>query len=283
MPSCRHVRHAHRLRAGRASARRTGETGGLALVDADSARVGRRRPPSGSILTPGVSADGRLLVTAERRRDRPALVPARRPPAGSPAALPPRRPTTLSSARTAAGSRSCSSPTSGVPDTLEVRDVRGRRVTRDHDRRQHDGVRFSPDGRLVAVGNNSGRAQVWSTADLEAGVALVAGHAGALSGAAISRDGRTLATGGDDGMVRLWDIRTRQAVGTPLPGVAGSRSCRPSRRTARTCSPPTRPATPTSGTSGRVAGRPGLPGRRPPPHARRVERVPSRARLRPGC
>ena len=81
-------------------------------------------------------------------------------------------------------------------------------------------VRFSPDGRLAAVGNNSGRAQVWSTTTWKPVAPAVAGHAGALNGAAISPNGRTLATGGDDGMIRLWDIRTGQSVAAPLPGVS---------------------------------------------------------------
>ena len=110
---------------------------------------------------------------------------------------------------------------SGVPDTLEVRDVGSRRiVARVRIGDNSNLVRFSPDGRLVAVGNNSGRAQVWSTATWEPVSPTVGGHAGALSGAAISRHGSTLATGGDDGMVRLWDIETGRALGAPLPGVA---------------------------------------------------------------
>jgi WD40 repeat protein len=109
---------------------------------------------------------------------------------------------------------------SGVPDTLEVHDVRSRRrIVSVRSGANTNLVRFSPDGRLVVLGNNSGRAQVWSTTTWKPVTRPLAGHAGALNGAAISRDGRTLATGGDDGTVRLWDIETGQAVGAPLPGL----------------------------------------------------------------
>jgi WD40 repeat protein len=106
-----------------------------------------------------------------------------------------------------------------VPDTLEVWDVRSRhRIVRRRPGANTSVVRFSPDGRLVAVGSYSGRARVWSTTTWKPVTRSFGPHAGVVSGAAISRDDRTLATGGDDGTVRLWDIQTGQAIGAPLPG-----------------------------------------------------------------
>jgi WD40 repeat protein/DNA-binding SARP family transcriptional activator len=196
-----------------------GDTGALALVDTDSGRVKGLRGHRRYIITPGVSADGRRLVTASidgsvrlwslpdgrmlrtPLRFRHGVYDAQLSPDGRRVAL-------VLFART------------GVPDTLQVRDVdTGRTVVEVRAGANTNLVRFSPDGRTVAVGNNSGRAQVWSTATWEPITRSFAGHAGALTGAAISRDGRTLATGGNDGTVRLWDIETEQAVGAPLPGV----------------------------------------------------------------
>jgi WD40 repeat protein/DNA-binding SARP family transcriptional activator len=196
-----------------------GDTGALALVDADSGRVTRLRGHRQYIITPGVSADGRRLVSASfdgsvrlwslpdgrmlraPLRFRHGVYDAQLSPDGRRLAL-------VLFAR------------NGVPDTLQVRDVdTGRTVVDVRAGANTNLVRFSPDGRTVAVGNNSGRAQVWSTATWEPITRSFAGHAGALTGAAISRDGRVLATGGNDGTVRLWDIETGQAVGAPLPGL----------------------------------------------------------------
>ena len=88
---------------------------------------------------------------------------------------------------------------------------------------EHPGTtRFSPDGRLLAVGNRNGRTRVWSTETWQAGDAHPSsGDAGGILAAEISPDGRTLATGSEAGAVRLWDIATQQSVGAPLPGAAG--------------------------------------------------------------
>ena len=105
-------------------------------------------------------------------------------------------------------------------ETLEVRDVHSRRlVARRH--LQSDVVtEFSPDGRLMAVGDVQGRARVWSTETWEPVTRSLAGHTAAIWGMAIGPDGRTLATGSGDGTVRMWDIDTEQAIGAPLPGLS---------------------------------------------------------------
>ena len=79
-------------------------------------------------------------------------------------------------------------------------------------------TRFSPDGRLLAVGNRFGETQVWSTANWKPVTRWLGGDAGGIIVGHISPDGRTLATGSDTGNVQLWDIPTGQAVGAPLPG-----------------------------------------------------------------
>ena len=79
-------------------------------------------------------------------------------------------------------------------------------------------MRFSPDGRLVAVGNQFGRSQVWSTANWKPVTRWLGGDASGIITAQISPDNHTLATGSDTGNLQLWDISTGQSLGPPLPG-----------------------------------------------------------------
>ena len=198
----------------------TGDTGQLALLDAESGRVTRLSGHRNYVLTPGLSTDGRLMATA----DVDGIVRLWSLPAARAAGAPLRFSHGVYDAQLSPDGRRLTLvlfAANGVPDTLEVWDVDSRRrVTRVRIGANTNVVRFSPDGRLAAIGNNSGRAQVWSTTTWRPVTRAVAGHAGALNGAAISPDARTLATGGDDGMIRLWDIRTGQAVAAPLPGLS---------------------------------------------------------------
>jgi WD40 repeat protein/DNA-binding SARP family transcriptional activator len=190
-------------------------TGFLALADADSGRVLRRlRGAHGWIWTPGISADGRLLVTGgtdpvvrfwSLPDGRPLGPPLRfRQPPRDVQLSPDGRLVTV-----AFGSR------------LEIWDAHTRRLARSV--KSVDGIdtaRFSPDGRLLAVANPNG-AQVWSTEDWTPVTRVFTGHAGPIYWVTISRDNRTLATSSWDGTVRLWDIKSEQAIGAPLPGLPG--------------------------------------------------------------
>jgi WD40 repeat protein/DNA-binding SARP family transcriptional activator len=190
--------------------------GFMSLADADSGRVLRRAHAyDGPISTPGISADGQLLVTVGGRDRKvrfwslPDLHQLGAPltfegfpydvqlsPDGRLVAV-------------ALGSR------------LELWDVRTRRRVRSV---KLDGgvdtARFSPSGRLIALSNSAG-ARVFSTADWTPITRVFAGHAGPITWDTISRDDRTLATSGGDGTVRLWDIESEQAIGAPLPGLPG--------------------------------------------------------------
>ena len=197
-----------------------GETGGLALLDADSGRMRKLSGHRSVHAQPGLQRRRTPARHGGGRRDRPALVAARRAAHWARRCASATACTTRSSARTAAGSRSCCSPRAECPTRWRSgTSGPGASWLACASATTATLVRFSPDGRLVAVGNNSGRAQVWSTTTWEPVSPSVGGHAGALNGAAISRDGSTLATGGDDGMVRLWDIGTGRALGAPLPGL----------------------------------------------------------------
>jgi WD40 repeat protein len=71
--------------------------------------------------------------------------------------------------------------------------------------------RFSPDGRILAVGAVDGRVRLIDTASHASSAALV-GHVDAVSAMDFTPDGRTLATGGRDATVRLWDIVSKREV-----------------------------------------------------------------------
>ena len=106
---------------------------------------------------------------------------------------------------------------------VEAWDVRTRRRVRAVKFAQIQSLaRFSPDGRLFAVGNRYGETRVYDTATFKPVTRVLSADAGAIIGAAITRDDRTLATGSATGAVQLWDIRSGQALGAPLPGVPSS-------------------------------------------------------------
>jgi hypothetical protein len=68
---------------------------------------------------------------------------------------------------------------------------------------------FSPDGRFVATGSESGAARLWNVETGELHAALQ-GHTAMIYAVAFSPDGGTIATGSDDQTVRLWDAVTGQ-------------------------------------------------------------------------
>ena len=197
----------------------SGPEGFLALADADRGRVLERLPGhSGEVLPPAVSGDGRLLVTASADTTvRLWSLPDARP-VGDPVRFG-REVTDVQISPNGRWLTVVLVDRSGENGTLEVWDARTRRrVARRHVPDTPTAVRFSPDGRLLAVGYPNGRSHVWSTANWKPVTRLLAGDAGEIYALAISRDGRTLATGSLDRTVWLWDIESQQAIGRPLPG-----------------------------------------------------------------
>jgi DNA-binding SARP family transcriptional activator/WD40 repeat protein len=198
----------------------SGRRGLVAVVDLDRGRVVRRlRQGPREIHGGSISAAGPLLATFDQRavrlwslrEDRRLGAPLRFPSAYvGDAQLSPDGHWLAIQIEHSGGAGT---------QTLEVRDVRSRRVVA---RRHVEGVvstEFSPDGRLLAVGDLQGRSRVWSTETWEPVTRSFAGHTHGIWSMAIDRNGRTLATGSLDGTVRLWDIETEQAIGAPLPGV----------------------------------------------------------------
>ena len=81
---------------------------------------------------------------------------------------------------------------------------------------------FSPDGRLLAAGSDSGRVRIFSVARRAATAPAFDALPGAVESVAFSPDGRTLVTAGQNGQIRLWDVRTRRPIGAPLPAPKGA-------------------------------------------------------------
>ncbi|ATL26021.1 hypothetical protein [Streptomyces formicae] len=85
---------------------------------------------------------------------------------------------------------------------------------------------FSPDGKQLAVGKDTGRIALWD-GDIEQRLGTFDGtydaarpgaaNTEAVTALAYSPDGSTLAVAGDHGTVRLWDIASRRPLGASLP------------------------------------------------------------------
>jgi WD40 repeat protein len=194
-----------------------GFSGFLGIFDADTGALRARLPGhTGGIYTPGISADGRLMVTGSGDGTiRFWSLPDGRP-LGKPAIVGP----TLGDAQLSPDGRWVVA--SDGSSSFKIYDARTHRLAREAE--GQDGLffaRFSPDGRLLVVGDVHGRAEIWSAKTMKPITRPFAAHNGIVSLSEISPDGRTLATGGTDGTVRLWDIDTQQPIGAPLPGLPG--------------------------------------------------------------
>lgn len=72
-------------------------------------------------------------------------------------------------------------------------------------------VAFSPDGRILASGDQEGRIKLWDVKTRN-DVATIKAHGKAVSSVMFSPDGSMLASGSGDDTVKLWDVETKETV-----------------------------------------------------------------------
>lgn len=78
-------------------------------------------------------------------------------------------------------------------------------------------LEFSPDGKLLVMGNMNSSIQIWEYAKSEL-IATFTGHASNVNRLAFSPDGNTLASGSTDGTVRFWNIRKKEPFNARITG-----------------------------------------------------------------
>jgi uncharacterized delta-60 repeat protein len=79
-------------------------------------------------------------------------------------------------------------------------------------------VAYSPDGKILATGDDDGFVRLWDVATQQPIGTL--SSAGSINSVAFSPDGTIVAAAGSDGEVRMWDVATHRLIGTPLAGGA---------------------------------------------------------------
>ena len=77
----------------------------------------------------------------------------------------------------------------------------------------------SPDGELVAVGDETGRLRMWN-ADLSQEVSVIGAHRQATTAVAFSSNGAFVATGGSDGDIKIWPVGGQRRQQTVVLGFA---------------------------------------------------------------
>lgn len=74
-------------------------------------------------------------------------------------------------------------------------------------------VAISPDGNILASGNDDKNIILWDLNSYEA-IANIRGHSQAVKSVAFSPDGQILATASDDKTIKLWNVNTKQEIFT---------------------------------------------------------------------
>lgn len=79
-------------------------------------------------------------------------------------------------------------------------------------------IRFSPDGKRIATGDDKGNVDFWDAATGRRVGRELRGQNGAVISVTYSPDGSEVMTTSSDGKLRLIDVATGKLVGAPLPG-----------------------------------------------------------------
>jgi WD40 repeat protein/DNA-binding SARP family transcriptional activator len=77
-------------------------------------------------------------------------------------------------------------------------------------------VAFSPDGKLLFIGQYDGRGHLFSTESWKPVGRPLESHTARITFPEFSRDGRTLVTAAADGTAVLWDVASQKPLGSPL-------------------------------------------------------------------
>ena len=83
-------------------------------------------------------------------------------------------------------------------------------------------VAFSPDGKLLLVGQYNGTGRLFSTETWKQVGRPLRAHTARITFPEFSPDGRTLITAAADGTVILWDVATQKQIGAPIEVEANS-------------------------------------------------------------
>jgi WD40 repeat protein len=105
----------------------------------------------------------------------------------------------------------------------EIRDVRtGRLVTTLAKGGESRSVAFSPDGKLVVVGQFDGKGFTFSTETWKRVPQSLDEHTKRINSIVFTPDSRTMATASEDGTVQLWDVATDRMIGGPFTFETGT-------------------------------------------------------------
>ena len=74
-------------------------------------------------------------------------------------------------------------------------------------------VTFSPDGKILATGDDNAEIRLWRASDGEQ-LLLCKGHTSRVWSVAFSPDSQILASGSEDQTIKLWDVKTGQCLKT---------------------------------------------------------------------